>query len=494
MPNLLQYLRMRNIFAPQAPIGNDLPSQGGFAGQLPIQGDGSMAPMPTKSQSGPWFQPDKPTAPTPGMPDQPTADDYDPTAELAKLYHPDTSAEDRFNKIFDAYPNRENYHPSAMRRIGGALISFGSGMTPGRGLDFYNPNVQGVKAGMDYMDEPFNEARADWKDKIQPAEYGANLERQANSNERLYANQVVTQQQRDRKLAQDAKIAEAKQDNANARTEVYRFKAHHPGVKFDYHGPTVTYADPQTGKVFDTGVKTGRLSDSDKIDLNQDNAIERIDETGDQARQTEQTRQTGREALQNIKGWTTANIPDPNDPTKTIGVRVNQDTGEVKRIQLEGKDVGAVARPSSGSGSSFKAELPTQTLIRQYDNAREVFNTRPDLRPFIKLGNPGAHDFNIRPPSDSKIWGHSGPTKEQAAELQSLIYGDSSPVLAQSHRTSPFTDQKPNIPIASGAISQAAPPAVPQGRVVIYDKKGNAVGHIPVSQIEQAKAQGFVVH
>ncbi len=452
MPNLLQYLRMRNIFAPQAPIGNDLPSQGGFAGNLPIQGDGSMAPMPTKSQSGPWFQPDRPTAPGPMMPDQPTAEDYDPTAAMEKLYHPDTSAEDRFNRIFDAYPNRANYHPSAMRRIGGALMSFGSGMTPGRGLDFYNPNPQGVKAGMDYMDEPFNEARDDWKAQIQPAEYGANLERQSNANQRLYANQVVTQQQRDNKLEQDARIAEKKQDNANARTEVYRFKANHPGLKFNYTGPTVTYADPLTGKVMDTGVKTGRLNDQDKIDLNQEYSMEKVHEQALNAQDLEGKRQTGREAIAETRGWTMG-----VDQATGKSILYNQITGATKPIGdvANPKDV----RPVKGSGSGFKAETPSQTLLREYDAARELYNTRPDLRKWIKLGSPGPRDFQIAQAGQKDWFGNpKGPSQKEADEMKAAIYGDSSPVLAQSHRNNVFTDPKPSIPMQSGAVAQSGPP------------------------------------
>jgi hypothetical protein len=425
------------------------------------------------------------------MPDQPTADDYDPTAELAKLYHPDTSAEDRFNKIFDAYPNRENYHPSALRRIGGALISFGSGMTPGRGLDFYNPNVQGVKAGMDYVDEPFNEARADWKDKIQPAEYGANLERQSNANERLYANQVVTQQQRDRKLTQDAKIAEAKQDNANARTEVYKFKAEHPGIKFNYTGPTVTYADPATGKVMDTGVSTGRLTDQAKIDLNQEYTMEKVHEQGLNAQDLEGKRQEGRVALQNIKGWDLRNIPDPNDPTKIIAVRINQDTGETVRVNLEGKPVGAVMTASGAGGSAFKPESPSQTLLRQYEAARELYNTRPDLRKYFKFGSPGPHDFQVAQPGKDWFGNVTGPNAKEQADIQAAIYGNNSPVLAQSHRTNVFTDPKANIPMNSGALAPNTPQA-PAGRTIIYDKKtGAMVGTVPNEQLAQALTQGY---
>jgi len=35
MPNLMQFLRMANIFGPHSPIGNDLPSQGGITGTMP---------------------------------------------------------------------------------------------------------------------------------------------------------------------------------------------------------------------------------------------------------------------------------------------------------------------------------------------------------------------------------------------------------------------------------------------------------------------------
>jgi hypothetical protein len=475
MPNLMQFLRMSNIFGQQPPIGNDLPSQGGITGMMPrdMSSTGPYDPNPAPMSMDPnaSFQPSIGTG---------DANGFDPQALMAQMYHPQTDAEDRFNALQDKFPSRDKYKPSNLRRIGGALMAFSSGMAPGRGLNFYHANPGGIQAGLNFLDEPYNEAMADWKAQIQPAEYSANLERQGNTNERMLANQTVTQMQRDKKMEQDATIAQAKQDNANARTEVYRYKSLHPGLKFNYTGPTVTYADPITGKVMDTGVKTGRLSDQDKIDLNQEYGIERIRETGDQSRQTEETRQTGREAIAETRGWKMG-----VDQETGKSILYNEITGETKPVAA-GKNVAPF--PKAGSGSGFKPEAPTQTRVRQFNAARELYNTRPDLRPFIKLGNPGANDFNITPSNDSKWFGHTGPTAAQAKEIEDAIYGGASPVLASSHGSG----TKPSIPMASGAVASAGPVA-PAGRTIIYDKTGNAVGSVPNEQVEQAKQQGYIV-
>lgn len=493
MPNLMQFLRMANIFGPQPPIGNDLPSQGGITGMM--SDDGSMAPAPNPPNQMPFFRPTQATAPQPMTGGDPNG--FDPEAIMAQMYKPQTDAEDRFNALENKFPNRENYKPSALRRIGGALMAFSSGMAPGRGLNFYHANPAGIQAGQNFLDEPYDEAMADWKAQIQPAEYAANLERQGNVNERMLANQTVNQIRQDKKMEQDAAIAQAKQDNANARTEVYRFKANHPGVKFNYTGPTVTYADPITGKVTDTGVKTGRLTDQDKADLNQEYAMERIDETGQNAMDLEGKRQTGRESLQQMKGWSVVNITDPNDPTKQIAVRINNDTGDVSRVKLEGKDVGPAAKPGSGGafGAGGRPELPSQTRIRMFNAAMHLYNTRPDLRPFITPGAPGANDFKVTPPHDSSIFGHSGPTNAQLAEINMAIYGNPEGASAAPMAAHGATPAPAITPTRTGRTAPMTPKVpAPAGRIYIYDKStGQPVGTVPAGQRTQAMAQGYVV-
>lgn len=323
---------------------------------------------------------------------------------MASMYHPETAASDRLNTMISSYPSREANQPSMLRRIGGALMAFGGSLPQGRGMDFYHANPEAIQSGLNFMDKPFTDKLEDWKNQLQPVESAATLERYHNVNERTMAYQAVSAQLRDEaeqhKIANDAVNAEIKQH----RADIYEFKARHPGAKFDFRGPTVMVGDPITGKAQDTGVPTGHLSDLDKINLNQENALERIGATGNENRKTEVVRQTGRESLEDKRQ-------------------------EGRRDLLTWKQ-----RFATGAGG--KPETPQQTRIRQFNNAREVYNTRPDLRPFIKLGTPGTNDFTVTPPSDSNFFGwqtHSGPSQKLYEEARDLIYGQTAPAPAPSH-------------------------------------------------------------
>lgn len=412
MPNLMNYLRMANIFGPQVPIGNDLPSQGGITGTMPrpdifgnIRFGNPEVVDPTQMGTTPIASPD----------------DYDAGARMRELYTPQSEASDRFNTMVGAYPKAADYHPSNLRRIGAALTALAGNFSGPAGRRFqFNPNA--MEAGMNVLYEPYNRQMTDWKNQIGPAQTAANLERSENINERTLAYQTVSQELRQRADEARAANQEQKTKIAADRAEVYRLKSLMPQHQFDFSGPTVKVANKQTGEVKDTGIPTGSMSDADKLALTQEQALERIHTTGAEARTTEGVRQSGREALAETRGWKIGTIPDPNDPSKQIGVQYNEITGEVKPISMGGKPT-TVTPSSRGGAGGGRPETPTQTRVRQFNAARELYNTRPDLRQFIKLGTPGANDFSIVPPSKG-FFGPSGPTNEQLAEINNAIYGN----------------------------------------------------------------------
>ena len=228
----------------------------------------------------------------------------------------------------------------------------------------------------------------EWKNKIGPAQQSANLERYENVNQRTLAYQQMSMELREKAQEAKEKNDQRRVDILQQRADLYRLRYEHPDFKFMFpKGGNVQVGNPRTGEMHDTGVPTGSASDIDKITLGQENALERISATGEQARQTEDVRQTGR--------------------LEAIGARGTQ-ARETR------------ATPAGGTG---KAELPTQTRIRQFNAAREIMNSRPDLAKFIKLGTPGANDFKVTPPGQN-FWGEpNGPSKEQANEINRLIYG-----------------------------------------------------------------------
>lgn len=435
MPDLMNYLRMANIFSPM--MGNDLPDQGGITGRMPrpdlfgnIRFGNPMAADPTAM----------------GTTQVASPDDYDAGARMQELYTPEHVASDRYNELIGGYPKQEDYHPSMLRRIAASLTAVGGSFGP-RGFQF-NPNA--MEAGMQVLNDPYNRQLGDWKNQIGPAQQSATLERGNNQNERTLAYQTVQQELSQRRADATARNQETKNKIAQDRAEVYRLKSLMPQHVFDFSGPTVKVANKQTGEVKDTGLATGSLSDADKMALQQDNAMEQIGARTQGQIQVEGVRQGGRQELAETRGWKIGTIPDPNDPTKQIGVQYNEISGEVKPITMGGRPT-TVTPTSRTSTASNKPESPSQTRVRQFNAARELANTRPELKKFIRIGSPGSSDFTITPPSEG-MFGHSGPTDAQYKEMQQLIYGGSAPIMDRTGKPTPTTPA--GAPPAGNTIKQ----------------------------------------
>lgn len=498
MPNIMDYLRLQNIFSrPSDMIGNDLPSQGGFSGMLPrTTGDYSTQAISPESI---------PSIPqTPAIAANPTSG-YDVGKRMDELYNPEHTASDRFNTMIGAYPKREDYHPGKLRSLGGMITSVASGFGGPRGDYHFNP--QGIAQGQAIQDEPYTDKLSDWSHQIGPAQTAANMERQENINSRSLAYQTVTREQAQQKEEARQGETDRKLKVAEARSKVYDYKSTHQGYSFDFSGPTVVAADKATGKVENTGIPTKHMSDEDKMQLKQEFERENIGSRGAEAANVADVGAKSREKVAEMRGWDVVNIPDPNNPGQNIAVRLNRDTGDVKPLQMGDKPLPAVSRPTSGGSAGNKPDKPSDIKARQYIAAAELFNTRPDLRPFIKLGKASANEFRIMPPSEG-LFGHSGPTTQQAAELQKAIYGNTPPQPAASHAptgASPTTIAQPGRtggptgPTGSvgGMTSEGyklAPKVQPQDedRVVLYDPKtGKEAASIPRRQAAQAKAQGY---
>lgn len=406
MPNFLESMRLRNLFNP-SPIGLDgttsipdttgLDMSGVYGGGPPQDINFGPTNVPLNSISG-------------------MSDNYDAASRMRQLYQPSTDASSRFDKLISDYPKREN--PSILRRLGSMIVDY----------------TKGPQAGQAMMDQPFNESLTDWKNKVGPTEQAANLERYSNTNDRTLAYQQISTELRDRAQQAKEKNDEAKMTIAQHRADIYDFKAKNPDMKIVMPaGGNIQAINPQTGEIHDLGIPTGSLTETDKINLQQENKLKDIKATGEQNRQTENVRQTGREGIAETRGWSIFNIPDSANPGQTKAVKINAITGEVQDVKQGGTNVPGAAKPSSTGGTN-KPEMPTQTRVRQFNAARQLINSRPELAQFIKLGTPGANDFTVTPPSTSKNYftgKASGPTPQQFKEINDAIYG----AVAPSHNT-----------------------------------------------------------
>jgi hypothetical protein len=406
-------------------MGNDLPQQGGITGRMPYpanpiprdismgMGDGGMSvpgdinamPPPTFGMPGieapdmarndPWnvnfgpmnispmqgIQTPNMNMPTPGqgMPEM------DAGARMRELYQPQNDASQRFDEMIKQYPQEDN--PSWLRRIGAMIVDYTKGSN--RAEQFYH--------------EPYNKKVTEWKDKIGPAQQAANLERYENVNQRTMAYQQMQTELREKVQIAKEKNDEVKAKILQQRTDIYAFKALHPDWKIVMtKGGNVMMINPQTQEVHDTGIPTGSMSEMDKITLGQEQALERIAATGEEARTTEGVRQAGRETL--------------------VGMR--------------GKEARATKGVASGSAS--KDLTPSAVKTDRYNKAMAIRNSNPELAKYIKLGSAG--DFTVVP-SVKPSWygiGARGPTPEQHKQIIAAIYGKDAPQYMQgSQPTTP---------------------------------------------------------
>lgn len=377
----LSALRFANIFgggSNPAMMGTDLPSQGGITGNMG---------MPT--QINPAIMGPPPPGPPSDMPVSaglPTVDD----TMGPPPFIPSHSAQDAYDAMIKQYPTDRGH--GKLARLGAAIAG---------GLQTYNTGdiAKGYLFGKSILDEQHNSDIQEWKDKIGPLQHAAEIERQENqygaNNQVRREGQAITKEKNDQTAASN----KGKLEVSQGRLKLQEMKAAKKNIKFDFSGPEVLASDPETGIVTKTGVMTGNLSDQDKIDLQGEKRIEQIREAGDQTRQTAVTR-----------GWDIKDIQDPNDPTKRISVRINQDTGDIQPINYQGMPT-QVTKPGAPNPAADKEQK--MQVVRQ--KAQDALDSLGDL-----LGDDDQLKDNVKTVvGKSRIFGTQmiPGTKARSAEV-----------------------------------------------------------------------------
>jgi len=188
---------------------------------------------------------------------------------INRIYTPETESRDRFNRLLDAAPERES--PGLMR----GLAAFGMGMGAKDPLDT-------LKVHEAVMYAPHLRNMQDWSAKTQPFGTAAELENRANINERTLAGNVATatvnQQRYDQQNTineEKNRIAELNAESKRIRDTAYAYTQRlGKGWTPITTGPTVQMMNKDTGEIMDTGMPTGKLSEQDKIELQNYGRIE----------------------------------------------------------------------------------------------------------------------------------------------------------------------------------------------------------------------------
>lgn len=210
--------------------------------------------------------------------------------------------------------------------------------------------------------------------------------------------------QADRNRGFDDRTAIQKQ-----RADIYAFKAKNPNLRFDFSGPTVKIANPLTGEIEDTGIATGNLTDEDRINLGQTNALERL-ELSNQARAAlEATRQANRIAAQ----------------TNQSGLR----SDEIRlRDELNDED------------------NPSQTKTRNYNNAKELAARYPWLIQNKHLEfDDASGTFKVNQGSLDDTKYNDLLDKIYGTKTEPLPTNTTKPNTTQSTTTKPTNDNNPEV-------------------------------------------------
>ncbi len=418
--NLLRLIRLQNIFAPQQPIGNDMPEQGGITGNIPYQQPQTLnqveqqqpySGMNPQQQQGPHAidygqQPnqymDTPADPN-SMMGQPVSSPYQ---------HQNI---DQLNRMIADYPVEQK--PSKWRHVGAMLVGAG-----------YGP-----EAAQKFLGEPYNKEVVAWKNKVGPVENAATQERIGNQNIRTSQISQEKQDLAEKKLTQDTANKEADRKIRADRAATYDFKTKHPNhlIKENDKGQLIAI-DPQSGQTSiladENGepIKSSILTDTDKINMQIEGRLKAIEATG--KNQQSNIAATGAEA------------------------RKTEADKEVNR-QSDIASRGAQARTTkSTAGTTTGASKPlppSQIKTQQYNKAREAYNSHPEWQQFIKLGDPGSNDFKLEAPGTS-LFGmrKTGPADQEYQKMKDFIYATDQISPASSHQPASFPATTTNTPKA----------------------------------------------
>lgn len=343
---------------------------------------GTMAPRTVQAPGGG----------TNTMPPSMTLQEY--LDAINKAYTPDFTDRDRMRANLDAVPVRER--PSFARSLVAAALS----------TKAEDPIATAEK--VQYA--PHYRAMADWTAKNEPFYKAADLENRQNINERTLMTNAVTAKTNADKLAESARQADLKNEQALGRNRIAQMKAQlGQGYKIIARGTTIKILNTATGEVRDTGMSTGWMNEEDRIDAEGEWRDKAAQTAADAA--ASRIQQGGTNIFQSPDGrrW----IPDPDNPGQLKEVTGGPPTSIYKP--------GTTPRTGTGTGTRTNT-LETRRQIQ--DRLAELYQTDPIAKKHIVKQTGGGYAFRDRPVvSEASGWGpwaKDAVTQEQVDEYDQI--------------------------------------------------------------------------
>jgi hypothetical protein len=344
--------------------------------------------------------------------DSPTPDDFNAYEWMRQNYHPETAASERLNQMLASYPQRDA--PDTRPSIGRRIVSSMMAASP-------HANMEQISK---VMEQPYTDKLTDWATQVNPTLRAAELERQANTNERQMLYQSGTLERYRRQQTETERKNKELESAREERNAINRFKAEHPSAKivappggfimatgFDPENPSASrYILGPDGKK----ISSGKMTQEALAQLNQENKLEQIAATGAEARKTEGVKQTGKLEIK-------SNTPIGQVLVDGKPYAVYQDTktGEPKLVPVGGMPSGGgtVTKVPSGNATVAKPTTPADTARSAKNRAGELKND-PIVGSYIRLGT-GPNDITL---TQYSSWKPGGPSKQQYDAVYNYIY------------------------------------------------------------------------
>ena len=303
---------------------------------------------------------------------------YDANQRMSELYHPSTTAIDRYNAEFKNAPNPADYAPSVWRRIGAI----------GAGLGSNNP--YGTAAGI--VRAPYDYAKQNYDEGLKPLHDAADLEYRGNTNERILANDVVSREIADRKNdianrevsrkeardTETAKLNQEKLEIQRKRAEAYEWAKTHPNYegRIDKDGKLVYVNKTNPSDIVHTDIDTGKMNDFEKIQANIKGRLSEIAAQGQNQQTLEGQKQTGRIAVTDerarlrppvVTGTSTTTTLAPDAKSKTVVTNKsfstpNPPTATTDRGLNKGNPGGSNNAPPNNGGEEMVSVINPQGI------------------------------------------------------------------------------------------------------------------------------------
>jgi hypothetical protein len=292
------------------------------------------------------------------------------------LYQQDTRATDAFFDLMKQVPERKE--PGFGRRLVAGLSSLGPEGSAGAERIKYGPYMRQL--------EDFK-LRADLLKDLSSAERSGNI------NERMMLSQILRSDIAEKGLEERERSSRAREvaevSRQSTREQEAETRARAAESLSEYRRIQTRLAQIREDKTLSDTQKAalGAKYAQDLENLRQGGRITLAGEQAELAQDLERLRQEG-----------------DIETVKARGAEERKTEAEKAEIKTE------------------KGELPTQTKVRQYNRARQIFNTDPESKQFIRLGSPGTNDFTIKMPTAFRAETKEAYRKKYE-ELNQQIYG-----------------------------------------------------------------------